>query len=107
MSGQVTSVAVESAKRAVRAAGVPRDNHYDAHALSALLHTIDHEANGAGVTLYARIDALSRAMAMCAYLATRDADASRALIKSATDLSRSQMEILIATKGGALTPRGD
>jgi len=94
----VTSLAVESARRAARAgvAGL-NDPFAQTDALAHLIHTLTAEAMAAGVGLYARIDALTRALAVeidCAISPSSNDDVAHETMKAAGQLARSQLNTL-------------
>lgn len=105
------SIAVESAKRAVRAGLAAAGSDLDcALVLSALHHTLSDEAKEMCVCTSVRIDALTRALAIEVSLIVAasggaNADAARAVLRNAHALATAQLEILLALPR-ANTPDG-
>jgi len=107
----VTSLAIESARRAAHAAlAPPIDRAGQAAAIAALHRTIAFEAEARGVPLFERISGLTTALAADIANAAVDpsnGDAARALLRNAHQLAVSQLEILLALPKRAPAPTGE
>lgn len=102
MADTVTSLAVESARRAARAALQPPLNPIDQGAALAALHrTVSFEADAMGVELWQRINGMMTALATdiaAAVQSPANEDAARELLATAHKLARSQLDILLTLK---------
>lgn len=99
-----TSIAVESARRAARAAlAGARNAADDGAALAALHRTLSFEAEAMGVELWHRVNGATSALAAdiaASLTSPANADAARALLDNAMRLARAQLDILITLKSG-------
>lgn len=95
-SSPVTSIAIESARRAARVALAAQTDQLAAvHALSAVLHTVNDEAGRRGVDGATRIDACCRALAILIATTSPDESVARERMRLANTLADTQLQIVL------------